>query len=160
MAPLELAKLRNLFKLFSNDVGLLTSQYADGIQLKILNNEAGIYFGAVYENAIAEELKAHGFKLYYFNSKKQGELDFVIKLNDRATPIEVKSGKSYSRHSALNNVLENTEYGIEEAFVLCNDNIAKKEKINYLPIYMAMFISDTEIGDMAYRIDLSNLKSR
>lgn len=155
--PFELAKLRNLFKLFSNDVGLLACQYADGIQLKILNNEKEINFGSVYENVVAQELKSHGFKLYYFNSKKQGEIDFLIKLDDKPLPLEVKSGKYYERHNALKNVINNDEYKIEKAFVLCNDNISVKEKIIYLPIYMTMFIKEKEISNMIYKIDLSNL---
>lgn len=156
--PLELAKLRNLFKLFSNDVGLLASQYAQGIQLRILNDEAGVNFGAVYENAVAQELRAHGFDLYYFNSKKQGELDFVIKCDDRVLPIEVKSGKNYERHNALKNVLASEEYGIQKAYVLCNGNVRTRGKATYLPVYMAMFIKDTEIPALVYKLDLSGLK--
>lgn len=155
--PLELAKLRNLFKLFSNDVGLLASQYADGIQLKILNGDDSINYGAVYENAVAEELLSHGFKLYYFNSKKQGELDFVIKLNDSILPIEVKSGKYYERHNALKNVLENKEYGIKEAIILTNANIKRKESLLYLPIYMVAFIKEKKIEHLLYKIDLANI---
>ena len=155
--PLELAKLRNLFKLFSNDVGLLACQYAQGIQLKILNNEEGINFGSVYENAVAQELKSHGFKLYYFNSKKQGELDFVIKHDDKILPIEVKSGKNYERHNALKNVMGNEEYAIQNAFVLTNENLKTKGKITYLPIYMMMFIKDFELPNLVYKVDLSGL---
>ena len=92
-------KMMSIFRLYLVVGGMpaAVQAYTDtnNIQLIILMYKAGINFGtAVYENAIAEELKPHGFKLYYFNSKKQGELDFVIKLNDRATPIEVKSGGS------------------------------------------------------------------
>ena len=155
--PLELAKVRNLFKLFSNDVGLLACQYAQGIQLRILNDEAGVNFGAVYENAVAQELKAHGFDLYYFNSKKQGELDFVIKCDDEILPIEVKSGKNYERHNALKNVLASDEYGIRKAYVLCNGNVQVRGKATYLPVYMTMFIRDTEVPDMVYKVDLSGL---
>lgn len=57
--------------------------YADGIQIKILNKEKDINFGSVYENAVAQELRAHGFDLYYFNNKKQGELDFVMEYQGR-----------------------------------------------------------------------------
>lgn len=78
VAPLLLSKATNLFKLFLSDVGLLASMYMDGIQLKILNGEKDINFGAVYENVAAQELKAHGFELYYYNNKKQGELDFLV----------------------------------------------------------------------------------
>lgn len=155
--PLELSKLRNLFKLFSNDVGLLASQYAQGIQLRILNDEAGVNFGAVYENAVAQELRAHGFDLYYFNRKKQGDLDFVIKCDDRVLPIEVKSGKNYERHNALKNVLASEEYGIQKAYVLCNGNVQVRGKATYLPVYMTMFIKDTEIPALVYKVDLSGL---
>ena len=155
--PLELAKLRNLFKLFSNDVGLLACQYADGIQLRILNNDIDINYGSIYENAVAEELYSHGLKLYYFNSKKQGELDFVIKLDDKLLPIEVKSGKNYLRHNALKNVIENKDYNIEKAYVLYNENIKRVGNIVYLPIYLMMFIKNREIENLIWKIDLSSL---
>ena len=155
--PLELAKLRNLFKLFSNDVGLLACQYADGIQLRILNNDIDINYGSIYENAVAEELFSHGLKLYYFNSKKQGELDFVIKLDDKLLPIEVKSGKNYLRHNALKNVIENKDYEIEKAYVLYNENIKRVGNIVYLPIYLMMFIKNREIEKLIWKIDLSSL---
>lgn len=153
--PLELAKSRNLFKLFSNDVGLLACQYAEGIQLKILNNEEAINFGAIYENAVAQELKSHGFNLYYFNSKKQGELDFVIKKDDLICPIEVKSGKSYTRHNALRNVINSEEYDINQAYVLCNDNIKTAGAITYLPIYLMMFIQNTKLESLIYKVDIN-----
>ncbi|MDD7589199.1 ATP-binding protein [Bullifex porci] len=155
--PLELAKLRNLFKLFSNDVGLLACQYADGIQLRILNNDIDINYGSIYENAVAEELYSHGLKLYYFNSKKQGELDFVIKLDDKLLPIEVKSGKNYLRHNALKNVIENKDYEIDKAYVLYNENIKRVGNIVYLPIYLMMFIKNREIENLIWKIDLSSL---
>lgn len=155
--PLELAKLRNLFKLFSNDVGLLACQYADSIQLRILNNDIDINYGSIYENAVAEELYSHGLKLYYFNSKKQGELDFVIKLDDKILPIEVKSGKNYLRHNALKNVIENKDYEIEKAYVLYNENIKRVGNIVYLPIYLMMFIKNREIENLIWKIDLSSL---
>ena len=92
------------------------------------------------QNFTAQELSAHGFELYYFNSKKQGELDFVIDEDGSAVPIEVKSGKDYVRHNALTNVLENKDYDIRRAYVLCNDNVQKSGRITCLPMYMTMFI--------------------
>ena len=155
--PLELSKLRNLFKLFSNDVGLLASQYAQGIQLKILNNESSINFGAIYENTVAQELYSHGLKLFYFNSKKQGELDFVITIDDEIIPIEVKSGKDYERHNALKNVLANPEYNISKALVLCNNNLKVSGKVTYLPIYMVMFLQNSVLPSFVYKVDLEGL---
>ena len=156
--PLKLNEQRNLFKLFQNDVGLLACQYANGIQLKILEGEVAVNFGAIYENAVAEELHSHGWKLYYFNSKKQGEIDFLIERDGEIIPIEVKSGKDYQRHNALSNLLSNDEYKIKEALVLCNNNISVKGKILYAPIYMTMFMDkDTSKEPMIYKVDLSGL---
>ena len=143
--PLKLNELRNLFKLFQNDVGLLASQYAGGIQLQILQGNVCINNGAIYENAVAQELHAHGWKLYYFNSKKQGEIDFLLEQDSIIIPLEVKSGKDYNRHVALGNILSNKEYGIDRAIVLCNGNIEVKGQITYAPIYMTMFLRHQQI---------------
>ena len=156
--PLKLSQSRSLFKLFSSDIGLLASQYTDGFQLQILNNEININFGSIYENAVAQELKAHGFyELYYFNSKRQGELDFVIEYKEKILPIEVKSGKDYERHNAINNILTSPNYNIKEGLVLCNDNIKTENKITYMPIYMTMFIEKQHMEDMIYKVDLTGL---
>lgn len=156
-APLELNKLRNLFKFFSNDVGLLASQYTQGIQARILRGDDSINYGCIYENAVAEELFSNGLSLFYFNSKKQGELDFVVKIDDSILPIEVKSGKNYSRHNALKNVMSNDEYGLKKAIVLTNDNVKMKGNIVYLPVYMAAFIRNSEMGSFIYKVDLTGL---
>lgn len=140
ISPLRLSEKRNLFKLFQNDVGLLACQYASGIQLKILQGETNIHYGAIYENAVAQELHAHGWNLYYFNSKNQGELDFLLEQDAVVTPLEVKSGKSYERHNAMGNVLANAEYQIDRGLVLCNGNLRVEGKYTYAPIYMLMFI--------------------
>lgn len=153
--PLLLAKSRNLFKLFQSDVGLLAAQYSDGIQLKIIMGQSDINFGAIYENAVAQELAAHDFNLYYFNSKKQGELDFVVEKDGMILPIEVKSGKDYAVHRALTNILENSEYNIKEALVLSNANIKQVGKILYAPIYMVMLLEKKKETPLIYKIDLS-----
>ncbi len=158
ISPLKLNEQRNLFKLFQNDVGLLSSQYENGLALKILSGETTVNFGSMYENLVAQELLAHGYKLYYFNSKKQGELDFLLETDNDIVPVEVKSGKNYERHNALSNVLSTSNYNITSALVLCNDNIHIKGKITYAPIYMLMFInkkSNTESS--IYKVDLTGL---
>lgn len=156
--PLVMSKASNLFKLFQNDVGLLACQYADGIQLKILQGETNINYGAVYENLTAQELHAHGWSLYYFQNKRQGELDFLLERGAEIIPIEVKSGKDYDRHVALNNVLKNPEYGIKEAIVLCNGNVSVHGNVTYAPIYMLMFIEKMkDKGPKIYRLNLDGL---
>ena len=156
--PLVLSKATNLFKLFLSDVGLLAAMYADGLQIKILNKEKDINFGSIYENAVAQELKTQGFELYYFNSKKQGELDFVIEYKGNVLPIEVKSGKSYTRHNALDNVMSTPRYHIEQAIVFCNENIHEKNKIVYMPVYMAGMLKKETKEDYIYSLDLGILQ--
>lgn len=140
--PLMLNEKSALFKLFISDVGLLTTIYGKSCKLKIVNKEGDINKGAVFENVVAQELHAHGYPLYYYNSKKLGEIDFIVEQNGKSLPIEVKSGKAYNKHSALNNLLDVKEYGIEEAFIFTNDNVKIEGKLNYLPIYMVMFLRD------------------
>lgn len=155
--PLLLSRSRNLFKLFMSDVGLLASQYADGIQLRIISGDKDINYGAVYENVVAQELRAHGFDLYYFNSKRQGELDFVVESEGKVLPIEVKSGKDYERHNALTNVMRTPDYGIDSALVFCNDNLRIDGRIVYAPIYMTMFLKKHIEANLTYEIDLKGL---
>ncbi len=159
--PLLLNKQRNLFKLFLNDVGLLAAMYGGDIQVRLLNN-LNVNYGAAFENLVAQELYAHGFAidhdLFYFNSKKQGELDFVVEYQGEVLPIEVKSGKDYERHRALSNIMDNDEYAIPKAFVFCQENIQIKNRLVYLPIYMLMFFQYEQNDDLTYRFDLTGLK--
>ena len=158
VSPLVLSKSTNLFKLFLADIGLLAAMYSDGIQVKILNREKDINFGSIYENFAAQELKAHGFDLYYFNSRKQGELDFLIEQNGDVLPIEIKSGKDFTRHVALNNVMSNENYAIPKAYVFHNGNVSSNGKTVYYPIYFLMFVvKRTDPGDLIYKVDLSGL---
>lgn len=143
--PLRLNEQRNLFKLFLNDVGLLASCYASEFQLQIITGETNINFGGIFENFVAQELKAHGYSLHYFNSKSQGELDFVVEHDDKVIPIEVKSGKDYKRHNALSNVLANKEYGIQRGIVLSSGNMEQQDKVCYIPIYMVMYLKPVEM---------------
>ena len=155
--PLVISENRNLFKLFLSDVGLLTSCYSNQVKIAILNKEKSINNGALFENVIAQELLAKGHKEFYFNSKKQGELDFVIELDGEVTPLEIKSGKDYKRHSALNNVLGNEEYEIQRAYILSEGNVEVDGKKIYIPIYMIMFFENTEIDKLVYKLDLGGM---
>lgn len=143
--PLLLNEKSNLFKLFLSDVGLLTTLYGKACKLKIISKEEDLNKGAVYENVVAQELHAHGYPLYYYNSKKKGELDFVIEHAGQVLPIEVKSGKDYEKHSALDNVMAVDAYGLQEAYVFTNDNVKVDGKLTYFPIYMVMFLREDAI---------------
>lgn len=135
-------KKSSLVKLYSSDVGLLTSSYGNALRTKILIDDDKVNLGGIYENAVAQELNSHGLQTYFYNSHKNGELDFLIEKAASLIPIEVKSGKDYYVHSALTKTIANKEYEVKKAYVLSNYNVKKEGKIVYLPVYMSMFISD------------------
>lgn len=134
---------KNLLKLYMNDVGILTSIYF-GTNIKaVMEDVASINLGSVYETVVAQELKAHGFNLYYYDNKKNGEVDYLTDdmENLSVLPLEIKSGKDYKVHSALDKFLQIKEYNIRQAFVLSNSqNVEVKDGITYLPIYYIMCI--------------------
>ena len=141
--PLIESSGKNLLKLYLNDVGILTGiLYGNNIRA-VLDDERSINLGSVYESVVASELAAHGHKLFYYDNRSKGEVDYLIDDYDSlsAVPIEVKSGKDYSIHSALNNFVKNEDYHIKKAFVVSNERTIKTDgKITYLPIYYVMFI--------------------
>lgn len=148
--PLRLARRSNFFKLFLNDVGLLSALYMDGIQYLILNGETDVNFGAVYENFVAQELASKGFPLYYFNSEdRPAEVDFLIEKDGSVLPIEVKSGKNYKTHASLNDLLAVSDYGVERAIVVSNANVSSGPdgRIRYLPAYYLMFLEHDGLPD-------------
>ena len=141
--PLIQSSGKNLLKLYLNDVGILSGiLYGNNIQA-ILSDEESINLGSVYECVVASELIAHGHKLFYYDNRTKGEVDFLIDDYDSlsAVPIEVKSGKDYTVHSALNAFVSNEDYHVKKAIVLSNEReITTKNKITYLPIYNIMFL--------------------
>ncbi len=156
--PLLASKERTLFKLFLCDVGLLTYKLFNGNQIVLLNGNSNLNYGAVYEAVLAQELKAHGFELYYANDKKRGEIDFLIEKDSKVIPIEVKSGKDYKRHSALTQLMNNKEFDYEKAYVFCGDNVKIDSKIIYLPIYMIIFLeNNNHLNNQKINLDISRL---
>lgn len=143
--PLIESSGKNLLKLYLNDVGILSGiLYGTNIRA-ILDDERSINLGSVYECVVASELIAHGHKLFYYDNRNKGEVDYLIDDYDSlsAVPIEVKSGKDYTVHSALNTFVKNEDYHIKKAFVLSNAReITTNGKITYLPIYFVMFFQN------------------
>jgi predicted AAA+ superfamily ATPase len=136
--PLAETMTKNLMKLYMNDVGLLTAVLYETNVMPIIRDERSINLGSVYESVVASELKAHGRRLYYYDNKKHGEVDFLI--NDTklvsVVPIEVKSGKDYKIHSAIERMTETEDYAIVAGYVLSNEReIVERGKIVYMPVY-------------------------
>lgn len=149
--PLRINEKHSLMKVFMSDVGMLTTIYGKGCKLKLLSNDKDINKGAIYENIVAQELSNKDIDLYYYNSKRLGEIDFLFEDNNGIVLIEVKSGKNYTRHSAINNMLK--EYGgsISKAIVFSVDNVREEGRVVYLPLYMLMFLEK----DIDLNIDVS-----
>ena len=148
--PLLQSENKNLLKLYMNDVGLLTNLLY-GLNINaVLRDERSINLGSVYETVVAQELHAHGFALHYYDNKQKGEVDFLIDDYEHLTvlPIEVKSGKDYTVHSALNNFLNTPDCHIQKAMVLSNEReISVKNGITYLPVYYCMFYQRDFVRD-------------
>ena len=141
---LKLSEKSSLVKLYYSDTGLLTCVCGSAMRKEILFGESKVNLGGVMENAVIQELSAHEKKVYYYNSKRLGELDFVIEHNGSVVPIEVKSGKDYYVHSAINNVMEVSDFGIKEAIVFSGQDVAVDGRIVYYPVYMATFVREDE----------------
>lgn len=141
--PLIQSSGKNLLKMYLNDVGILSGiLYGNNIRA-ILDDERSVNLGSVYESVVASELIAHGHKLYYYDNRSKGEVDYLIDDYDSlsAVPIEVKSGKDYTVHSALNTFVKNEDYHVKKAYVLSNSGeIVKDGKVIYLPVYFVMFL--------------------
>lgn len=145
--PLIQSDGKNLLNLCLNDAGILTGiLYGSNIRA-VLNDEKSVNLGPVYETAVASELIAHGYKLFYYDNRSKGEVGYLIDDYDSlsAVPIEVKSGKNYTVHSAL---VQNEDYHVKRAFVLSNEReVFTRGKITYLPIYYIMFFN-ANAGEM------------
>ena len=141
--PLIQSSGKNLLKLYLNDVGILSGiLYGNNIRA-ILDDERSINLGSVYESVVASELIAHGHKLFYYDNRNKGEVDYLIDDYESLSviPIEVKSGKDYTVHSALNTFVKNEDYHVKKAYVLSNSGeIVKDGKVIYLPVYFSMFL--------------------
>lgn len=151
--PLIENSTKNLLKLYINDVGILSGIYYKNNIKAVMSDMNSINLGAIYETVVAQELKAHGYNLYYYDNKKNGEVDFIIDDVDNLSniPIEVKSGKDYKVHSALDKFISNKDYNIKQAFVLSNEQkVYTENNITYLPIYYVMFLKNESSETQQY----------
>ncbi len=155
--PLLASKSSNVFRLFSSDIGLLTSAYPAETKIELISQNGEVNNGAHFENAVAQQLLANGFEPYFCKKKNVGELDFLIEMGGKVVPIEVKSGKNYKSHKALDNYLDVSEYHLERAYVFSTSNVEKEENIIYLPIYMSYLLKEPKIEQLIVNPDISGL---
>ncbi len=158
--PLVESEQKRLVKLYLNDVGLLTG-ILYGLNVNaVLQDIKSINLGTVYESVVAQELAAHGFKLHYYDNKQRGEVDFLIDDYNALSvlPLEIKSGKDYTEHSALSKFVATPEYGIGRAIVFSNErSVYKKKGVTYMPVYYCMFLQNDNGGDSAILPELDAL---
>ena len=156
-SPLIMSKDKNTFKLFYNDVGLLVANYPFSTKMDIINNnETKVNKGALYENFVAQELVSNDLTPYYFKNSKIGEIDFLVETDLFLNVLEIKSGKEYKKHTALNNLLkDNSELKNNYVFGPCN--IEKCDRITYLPIYLVGLIKNEERKDYFININTDNI---
>ena len=138
VAPLLANSERRVMKLFYSDVGLLVGAYGKKSALGILDGDAAMNMGGVYENVAAQELVSHGFeRLYYLTRKGVGELDFLVETDDGdVLALEIKSGARFRSHAALDRAMATPGYGIDRAYVLAETNVFEESSVTYLPMYM------------------------
>ena len=156
--PLQLNEKRNLFKLFMGDTGLLCASCMENIQFELLQGNMEVNMGSILKNVFAQAIKSNGFFLNYFDSKKYGELDFVIQNGLKVDILEIKSGNDYKKHAALNKVTAVEKWIFGRKIVFCKGNVEKEGNIEYFPWYMVMFYQRERVPEgFIYKVDLSGL---
>ena len=155
--PLKASKISNVFRLFSNDTGLLTSAYPAETKLELINKNSEVNNGAHFENAVVQQLMANGLEPYFCKKKNIGELDALVEMDGKVVPIEVKSGKAYKTHKSLDNFMKISDYHIEKAYVLSVANTEQEGAVVYLPIYMCYLLKERKIGKLIVDLDMEGL---
>jgi len=150
--PLKRTEEENRFKLYQSDVGMLLSRYPLTSAMAVVAGDASVNFGGVYENAVAQELASASAALRYHRRSGRGEVDFIGETPEGdVVPIEVKSGKSYKRHVALNNLLSSDEFDVRGAYVLSEANLSIEMRagkpVRYVPLYMAPFVAEHLVAE-------------
>lgn len=155
--PLKASKSSNVFRLFSNDTGLLTSAYPAETKLELINKNSEVNNGAHFENAVVQQLVTNGLEPYFCKKKNIGELDVLVEMDGKVVPIEVKSGKAYKTHKSLDNFMKISDYHIEKAYVLSVANTEQEGAVVYLPIYMCYLLKERKIGKLIVDLDMEGL---
>ena len=155
--PLKASKSSNVFRLFSNDTGLLTSAYPAETKIELINKNGEVNNGAHFENAVVQQLTANSLEPYFCKKKNIGELDVLVEMGGKVVPIEVKSGKAYKTHKALDHFMEISDYHIEKAYVLSVANVEQEGAVVYLPIYMCYLLKERKLGRLIVNLDMEGL---
>ncbi len=154
--PLEGNSIKDCFKLYTTDIGLLVAMLDYGTQADILKGNLLGYKGAIFENLMADFICKSGQKLYYFQKDSGLELDFLVRYKGECVVIEVKakSGKAKSLRTVLKN---KNVYHINNAIKLGMYNVGREGEVLTIPLYMGFLIKDNLADIIVPEIDLSVL---
>lgn len=155
--PLVASMSSNVFRLFASDTGLLTSCYPDSVKMELIKHDGSINNGALFENAVIQQLVANNLTPYFYKKAKVGEVDAMVELNGNVQLIEVKSGANYKAHKALNNLMDIEEYDFDKAIVLSGANVEVEANIKYIPVYMTYLIKSEELSSSVVDVDIKGL---
>lgn len=141
----------NKYKMFTGDTGLFVTlafwdrKFTDNtIYHKLLSDKLSTDLGYVYENVVAQMLKAAGHELYYYtfpteSGKHNYEVDFLIADGDKVSPVEVKSS-GYKAHTSLDAFCMKFSSQIRNKYLVYTKDLRKDGDVLYLPVYMTMFL--------------------
>ena len=154
--PLEGNSIKDCFKLYTTDIGLLVAMLDYGTQADILKGNLLGYKGAIFENLMADFLCKSGQKLYYFQKDSGLELDFLVRYKGECVVLEVKakSGKTKSLKTVLKN---KSVYHVNNAIKLGKYNVGREGEILTIPLYMGFLVKDKLTEIIVPDIDLSLL---
>lgn len=156
--PLIGNAIKECFKVYVQDIGLLIAMLDFGTQTDTLQGNLLGYKGAIFENLMADFLCKSEIPLYYFHKVSGLELDFLMRNNGKCIPIEVKAttGKSKS----LNTVLKNRDvYHIDNGIKLGNYNVGRVSSVLTLPLYMGAIIRDADDLSVIPDVDIERLNN-
>ena len=139
--PLDGNRIKNEFKVYMTDIGLLVSMLEEGTQSSILEGNLLGYNGAITENLVADILSKMGRKLYYYHKDGGIELDFLIRYKGQCTPVECKATTGNAK--SMRTILKHPEkYHVTNAIKLGDYNIGRNDQLLTLPMYMAFMLTE------------------
>lgn len=148
---LSQTKDSDCFKLYLSDIGLFTTMLFNDSQngiadiyQKLLGDSLPADLGYLYENVVAQTIKASGRELYYHTWRKEGsthsfEIDFLVTSKNKIIPIEVKSS-AVKNHKSINAFEKKYPQYVGERYLLSQKDVGKEGTLKYRPIYMTMFL--------------------
>jgi predicted AAA+ superfamily ATPase len=153
-AALEMYADRTKFKMFMGDTGLLVSHIlnnggdTDKLYRSLIIDDLGINQGMIFENMVAQMLRANGHELYFHEFEycpeenkaiKQYEVDFLTVRGKRLSPIEVKSS-GYKSHKSFDYFKQKYQLKMNDRFIIYTKDLAFEDGVLYIPIYMTVCI--------------------